>query len=102
MLARDFDWRSGRVTSWDLDDVDPKAVAERSSALKEDLAQVEYPYDVTLDVAWYRNAFAVVVVYGSDWERPALRRHAESLSSLADEIREAIDFAEKLSASVQK
>ncbi len=101
MLARDFDWRSGNVTSWDLDRLDPElALADQATELKEDLAQAEYPYDVTLDIGWYADAFIVVVVYGSDWEHPALRSRAESLSTLADEIHAAIKFADELSATI--
>jgi hypothetical protein len=101
MLAREFDWRSGRVISWEMDALDPeRAIADQSADLKEDLAQIEYPYDVTLDVGWYRDAFVVVVVYGSDWDRPALRVRAESLSALADELRAAIKFADDLAATI--
>jgi len=103
MFAREFEWRSGHVTLWDLDGLDPTiAIEDQRHELKEDLAQVEYAYDVTLDVGWYGDAFIVVVVYGSDWDDPALRRRAESLSALANEIRTAITFAEELSASIAK
>jgi hypothetical protein len=101
MLARDFDWRSGRVTQWDLERLDPKiAIADQHAELKEDLAQAEYPYDVTIDVGWYGDAFIIVVVYDSDWEHPAFRRRAESLSTLTNEIHAAIKFADDLSATI--
>ncbi len=90
MLASDFDWRSGRVVFWDLD----------ATARKEDLAQIEFPYDVTLDVGWYGDAFVIVVVYASDWESPALRRRVESLATLPDELRAAIRFADELAATI--
>jgi|SRR5580765_399967 len=103
MLAGEFEWRSGRVTLWDLDRLDPAvSIEDQRKDLTEDLAQVEYAYDVTLDVGWYGDAFIVVVVYASDWDRPALRRRAESPSTLADEIRAAITFAEELSSSIGK
>lgn len=101
MLASELDWLSGRVTVWKMDALDPRrALTDQQNQLTEDLAQAEYPYDVTIDVGWYTDAFTIVVVYGNDFDKPAFQRRAESLTQLADALRAAIAFADELSATI--
>ena len=54
MISDSFDWKTGRVVFWDLDPVDEsRPPADQTEHLKEDLAQIEYPAGVILDVGWY-------------------------------------------------
>lgn len=70
------DWGSGEVVSWDLDFLDQtKPLPEQSDGLIEDLAQVQYPGEVLLDVGWYpefseTGKFAITVVRKSNWDEP--------------------------------
>ena len=70
------DWGSGEVVSWNLDFLDQsKPLSEQSDGLTEDLAQVQYPTEVLLDVGWYpefsaTGKFAITVVRKSNWDEP--------------------------------
>ena len=88
LLEHDFDWKSGRVTHWDLDKI------EDESWLKEDLAMIEFPTGVCLDVGWYVNAF-VIVIASHDWNDSLFWRRVRDVDDLERELRGAIKLAHK-------
>ncbi len=54
MLVTDFNWRSGRVSFWDMSRLDvSQPLIDQLAELKEDLAQVEFANGIALDVGWY-------------------------------------------------
>jgi hypothetical protein len=88
LLEHDFDWNSGRVTHWDLDKIDDE------SWLKEDLAMVEFPNGVCLDVGWYVHTF-VVQIRRHDWDHSRFWRCAKDAADLERELRAAIKVAQR-------
>jgi hypothetical protein len=88
LLEHDFDWQSGRVAHWDLDKI------EDESWLKEDLAMIEFPAGVCLDVGWYVSTFMILIVR-DDWTNPLFRRRVKDVDDLERELRAAIKLAHK-------
>lgn len=106
MSPKDTDWGAGRVTFWDLDNLDNLddniPLLEQIDDLKEDLALVEYPYDVRLDIGWYPEfsrdgSFVVVVAAASGWEKPLYRRSCATFETLRDALREGVVVAQSAS-----
>ncbi len=68
MKPTTFDWKTGTIVSWGLDDVDEtRPLSGQSGHLKEDLAQIRFPDGIVLDLGWYPSfdpdgAFAVTIV----------------------------------------
>lgn len=102
MISSNFDWKTGSVVFWDLDAIDEsRPLAEQTEHLKEDLAQIEYPAGVILDVGWYpefaaTGNFVVCVVQQGDWEQPAFRKIAFTIEDLQASIDEGIRIATEL------
>ena len=85
----DFDLGpDARVTWWVLDR--PPTPPEPWG---EDLAQVEYPENMVLDVGWYRNHFRVLVVRADDWDAPLYDEACPTVEGLPDLIRRAAALA---------
>jgi hypothetical protein len=84
----DFDWKAGRVTWWSLDRVDAtRPAVEQASELDEDLAQVEFPADLILDIGWYPSwskdgAFGVQLVKSQSWDAPLRRETCRTFDAL--------------------
>jgi len=98
MLPSDFDWLSGEVVYWDMGGLDATLpLTEQGDDLKEDLAQVEYPRGIVLDVGWYgpHNGFIILIVRDGDWHAPLVRHRAATLTNLAHELRAAIAKADR-------
>jgi hypothetical protein len=93
---------SGRVVHWDLDRVDLHSpLAESLDWLKEDLALIEFPNDVIVDVGWYpefslAGRFRVHVVRGHDWAQPAASASARTRRGLERALSRAIGVAESM------
>jgi len=102
MISDDFDWKTGTVVFWDLDTVDEsRPLAGQTEHLKEDLAQIEYPAGVILDVGWYpefaaTGNFVVCVVQQGAWERPLFQKDAFTTEDLRARIVEGIRIATEL------
>jgi hypothetical protein len=102
MLSTTFDWKTGTVVFWDLDTIDEsQPLAEQIDDLKEDLAQIEYPAGIILDVGWYpefaaTGNFVVCVVQHGEWERPVFRQNAFTTEELKASIVEGIRIAAEL------
>jgi hypothetical protein len=74
------------------------ALADQTEHLKEDLAQVEYPADVILDVGWYpefdaAGNFVVSIVQHGEWERPLFQESAVTIEELKASIVAGIRIA---------
>jgi hypothetical protein len=99
MISGNFDWKTGTVVFWDLDTIDEsRPLSEQIEDLKEDLAQIEYPADIIMDVGWYpefaaTGNFVVCVVQHGEWERPVFRKDAFTIEELKARIVEAIRTA---------
>ena len=83
-----FDWKSGTIAFWDLDQIDEASpVSEQIDHLKEDLAQITYPGGIVLDLGWYpsfdlQGEFKVTVVQNDDWESPIFQAGAKDFRAL--------------------
>ncbi|HEY0685800.1 MAG TPA: hypothetical protein VGD45_25895 [Steroidobacter sp.] len=99
MISGNFDWKTGTVAFWDLDPIDEsRPLADQTEDLKEDLAQIEYPAGIVLDVGWYpefaaTGNFVVCVVQQGDWERPLFRQDAFTTEELKASILEGVRIA---------
>jgi len=96
MKRETFDWKSGKVVYWDLEEIDEtEALNVQTDHLKEDLAQISYSNGIVLDIGWFpsfdpKGGFTVTVVKDSDWESPIFRSRAKDLRSLKRQISRAI------------
>ena len=102
MRPSEIDWRSGKVVFWDLGSVDlQRPLREQVSELKEDLAQVEFPGRILIDVGWYpefsiKGAFRISVVRNSNWDEPLLQEACPSGTVLVASLKKAIALAESV------
>ena len=86
---------------WDLDGLDEAhPLPAQADELQEDLAQVEYPGGVVLDIGWYpefseRGAFNVYVVSNDDWDHPLFQRTCPTFAALWTVLAEATALAAK-------
>jgi hypothetical protein len=96
MTSDSIDWATGRVSFWGLERVDAHLpLLEQSKELREDLAQVQYPNAVVLDVGFYpefsdRGSFVVSVVRAGDWDAPLFKQHGQTIEALLDALRRAV------------
>lgn len=99
MISDNFDWKTGTVVFWDLDAIDEsRPPVDQTEHLKEDLAQIEYPAGIILDVGWYpefaaTGNFVVCVVQQGEWDRPLFQQHAFTTEDLKAGIVEGIRIA---------
>jgi len=94
-----FTFGNGSISQWDLEDLDadlsPSAQADE---LKEDLVQVSYGENTTLDIGWYPSFapdghFAVVVIRNQDWDEPAFSAECTTWSELKEAVEQAVAVA---------
>jgi hypothetical protein len=103
MKSNLIDWATGRVAYWALDSLDlTTAIEANLGDLGEDLAQVEYPNGVLLDIGWYPaysadGAFQVVVVRQADWEAPLFKRRCRTAAELHSTVEAAVEVAKRAS-----
>ena len=108
-----IDWRSGKVTSWDLADLDlNKSIDSQINLLKEDLAQVHFGKNIVLDLGWYpefnpRGQFGLVIVKlanledpGNDWANPILELRFRDLTNFVQKLNQGIEAAEQVSREI--
>lgn len=106
MISGNFDWKTGTVVFWDLHTIDvSRPLADQTEHLKEDLAQIEYPADIVLDVGWYpefaaTGNFVVCVVQQGEWERPLFRESAFTIEDVQARIVEGVRIAAELVVSI--
>ncbi len=96
MKSETFDWKSGKVIHWDLEEIDAERPLDvQCDHLKEDLAQISYRGGIVLDIGWSpsfdpKGRFTITVVKDSDWECPVFRANGRDLPSLKQQISRAI------------
>jgi hypothetical protein len=69
-----INFEPGKVT-FNAFNFDPKLPLDKENPhLDEDMMQIEYPQDITLDVGWYYRAkeFRVCIIKDYDWEKPVI------------------------------
>jgi hypothetical protein len=99
MKRGQFRWKTGRVTFWDLDPVNEHTpLPDQADNLKEDMAQIEYPSGVLLDVGWFPEfardgAFVIVVVRPGEFDRPLFRATANTVADFKSVMEKAVEFA---------
>ncbi len=99
MKRNRFRWKSGKVAHWDLDPVDEREpLRDQTANLKEDLAQIEYPSGVLVDIGWLPEfaqdgSFHILVVRPGEFDKPLFRVTAKTFEALKAAIAEAVDFA---------
>lgn len=92
MKLANFNWKSGKVVYWDLNDVDEaRPLVDQCEHLKEDLAQVEFPNGMLLDISWLPDCdpdgeFVICVVENGDWMAPKFRAVAKDIETLQKQI----------------
>jgi hypothetical protein len=97
--SADIDWKSGRIKHWDLDALDEqRPLHDQRWELKEDLAQVEYPTRLLVDVGWHpefsaEGSFLIQVVKPNDWEHPVFQERATTVASLKEQLAKAVQIA---------
>jgi hypothetical protein len=96
MKYTNFDWQSGTVAFWDLDEInEAQSLNAQIEHLKEDLAQISFPDLITIDLGWYpsfdpKGEFKIVVIHKGDWENPIFRSEAKDIPTLKRQISLAI------------
>jgi len=99
MSPAEIDWKVGQVRFWDLGAIDDRLpLADQALKLKEDLAQIEYPSGVILDVGWYPEFsvdgnFIVLVAPPGEWERPLFNKIARTMVDLKERLTEGVQIA---------
>jgi len=79
-------------------DFSPGSVTYDGTAFldQEDVLQVSYEGgggNLTLDIGWYGNEFAVVVVKDYDWEHPLLEKRCAGTEELRAAVWECAEYA---------
>ena len=99
-MTKDFvSTRSGRITYWDFEGVDPaRPLADQQELLKEDLIQIEFDNDVIVDAGWYPSFspdghFVVFVVQKGLWLEPLFKESARDIAGLRTVLDEAVSIA---------
>jgi hypothetical protein len=69
-----------------------------SDLLTEDMLQVKYSNNLTLDVGWYigLDRFIIYIVKDSDWERPIEKRLCKDVESLRLNLSECLENIKRL------
>jgi hypothetical protein len=103
MKRTEFDWGSGRVTTWNIDDLDlSKGIASQVDLLAEDLVQVRFGDHVILDLGWYpefdpEGHFVLNVIKDEDWETPTTVLRFKNLAEFQKNMSHVIALADRLS-----
>lgn len=101
MEPNDLDWKSGRVTYWDMGTILLDIpLADQLSELKEDLAQIWYPNGLLIDIGWHpefseEGVFLVTLIKDKDWEAPLMREACASAPALLNALSKAVQAAEQ-------
>ena len=71
---------------------------EEDDALKEDMFQVEYPFDYVLDVGWYSgvNQFIIYVIKSCNWDKPIVEKRCKDISVLEVAVEEYNNLIKRL------
>lgn len=101
MTFKNIDFKSGIIVYNDLDiDLD-KPLSKQTTHLDEDMLQVKYPLNYTLDIGWYGDVkcegkFVLQLIKNCDWDNPIYKKATMDLNRLEKYLQECIDLVEKL------
>jgi hypothetical protein len=79
MNKADLNWKTGIVTTWDIDEMDlANSIESQVDLLKEDLMQARFGSKIILDLGWHpefnpQGHFVLSVIKSGDWENPILQ-----------------------------
>jgi len=99
MKKTEINWKSGEVTSWDIDDLDiAKSIESQIALLKEDLFQVRFGKTVILDLGWHpefnsQGQFVLSVVKQENWQKPIFHLQFRDMENFKQNLNEAIEIA---------
>jgi hypothetical protein len=102
MNKSEINWLGGVVTYWGLDGLQlKKDILSQLDLFKEDLAQVCYGNDITLNLGYYpefqpHGRFVLEIAKAEDWEHPMLRLESHDIAKLVCDLNHAAAVASKL------
>jgi hypothetical protein len=93
-----IDFRPGIITYNDFDIDLSIPLNEGNDALKEDMFQVEYPFDYILDTGWYSGIkqFIVYVTKSCNWDEPIVKKKCKDISELERAMEECHNLIKSL------
>lgn len=94
MLFKEYNFTPGIITFNNYDISVNEELNEENYNLTEDMLQVEFNNNITLDVGWYSGAkyFIVFVIKEYDWQKPMLRLEAHSYVELKNSLDKAMSL----------
>lgn len=101
MLLEKIDFGIGVIQKYiDFDVDENKPLEEQLELLKEDLLQVTYENNYTIDVGWYpefkeEGSFKVYLIHGYDWEDPIRKISCRQLDTLVKCLHECVHFIQE-------
>ena len=83
-MFKEYDFSPGIVTFSNYNIEEYEALDENNVNLTEDMLQVSFGKDLTLDVGWYSGIgrFIVYIIHQYDWEHPLFKNEAQTYSDL--------------------
>lgn len=99
-MIKDLDYGKNVSTKYIDFDIDPNLpLSEQNSALKENMVQIVYKNNYTLDVGWYggiNGAFTIMIVKDYDWDNPIIKEESTDLDGLKVALEKCIEHINKL------
>lgn len=83
-MFESFDFKPGRIKFNGYRIESNEEINSDNDSLTEDMFQVEYPGNYTIDFGWYSgiDKFIVYVIKDCDWQRPLIRKECSTLEEL--------------------
>ena len=99
-MVKDLDYGKNVNSKYIDFDIDPDVpLSDQIPALKENMVQIVYENNYTLDVGWYggiNGAFVVVIVKDYDWDNPIIKEESTDLDGLKTSLEKCIEHANGL------
>jgi len=98
MMFEKIDFSPG-VIKYDDFKIDAQVLLnEDDDALKEDMFQIEYPFDYVLDTGWYSGIkqFIVYVIKSFNWDEPIVKKRCKDISELEVAMEECNNLIKRL------
>lgn len=92
------------VISYNDFNIDPNVpFDEENDSLKEDMFQVEDPYNYTIDMGWYSGVkkFILFIIKDCNWEEPIFKGMYTNLKDLETGLKESVQKVRELIALEQ-
>ncbi len=105
-LFKSIDFSPGKITSNNLDFNPLLPLNDTNYYLTEDMMQVVYDKNITLDVSWFRSIkkFVVVIVQGDEpeiWMNPLFEKRCKNLKELEATLIEYTEIIRNMLAKVK-